>query len=231
MQPPRSRPPRPGAGVTIKHRVKAGETLDSIALEYGHLPDTVWLHADNTALRNEREDCNVLLVGDEVVIPDKDAKKVPASTGATHRYRQLGVPTKFSLHLVEDGEPIAHEAYRLDIDGSSVEGTTDAEGFLEEFVPHEVKQAVLVLGTPPNAREFDVQVGVLDPVEEVTGVQGRLHSLGFDCGEIDGEFGERTRQSLIEFQKYIDHPEPEGVLDEDTRKALDALHEERQGGS
>lgn len=211
-----------------EHQVKTGETLDSIALVYGLLPDTVWLHESNGALRDKRKDGNVLVAGDTVNIPDPQVAPTGGGAGARHRFRRLGVPTKLSLHLVEDGEPVANASYRLEIDGKTLAGITDGEGLLEENVPHDATTAVLKLGEPPDQREFDVQIGALDPVDEATGVQGRLQSLGFDCGGIDGDIGERTRAALVDFQRYINHPDPQGVLDDDTRAALDALHDKRE---
>jgi N-acetylmuramoyl-L-alanine amidase len=55
--------------VAKKHVVREGECLASIAFENGFFPDTIWRHADNSALKERRENPNVLQPGDVLFIP------------------------------------------------------------------------------------------------------------------------------------------------------------------
>jgi peptidoglycan hydrolase-like protein with peptidoglycan-binding domain len=48
---------------------------------------------------------------------------------------------------------------------------------------------------------WSLQIGFLDPIDELSGVQARLNNLGFDSGEVDGLNGPRTRAAVKSFQK------------------------------
>jgi peptidoglycan hydrolase-like protein with peptidoglycan-binding domain len=55
--------------------------------------------------------------------------------------------------------------------------------------------------------------------EQIREAQRHLKEAGFDPGPIDGQFGERTRAALREFQKARGLPQT-GQLDEETRQQL-----------
>lgn len=71
----------------------------------------------------------------------------------------------------------------------------------------------------------------------VEDLQTDLNEIGFQCGAIDGVFGPRTERSLMDFQKAALHTkrskdqiiieaevtfkgEPNGILDDETRKEI-----------
>jgi N-acetylmuramoyl-L-alanine amidase len=59
----------------------------------------------------------------------------------------------------------------------------------------------------------------LDPISEITGVQGRLRSLGYYDGEIDGSFSQDLAGAIESFQAAA-NLDPTGRLDEATRTEL-----------
>jgi peptidoglycan hydrolase-like protein with peptidoglycan-binding domain len=90
-----------------------------------------------------------------------------------------------------------------------------------------VKRAKLSLfltgGAVPD-QVLDLALGQLDPAGTVSGAQERLRRLGYECGDVDGHLGVRTRSALLTFQEQNDL-QATGELDEATTKKLVALFE------
>ena len=63
--------------------------------------------------------------------------------------------------------------------------------------------------------------------DDVTALQGELCRLGFDAGRVDGIFGPRTANALLEFQRSCGMP-GDGVCGPETIRSLDRLG--RQSG-
>ena len=80
---------------------------------------------------------------------------------------------------------------------------------------------MLRVGTEPDVTERELLLGGVDPIDQVSGVQGRLNNLGFDCGKIDGICGEHTRAAIREYQRSRKLAET-GSPDEATRRQLQA---------
>lgn len=202
------------------HEVKAGECMTSIAHLHGFYPDTLWQHADNKALREKRKDPTRLMKGDVVKIPDPKPRTWFASTGGRHTYRLRSIPAKFRMQFrYADGSPRAGEPWKLEFEGKSLSGKLDGEGLLEANVAPEVLDAKLTLGEGDGAQSFDIKIGHLDPAEEVSGIQARLQSLGYDCGGVSGSMDEKTERALKTFQGSSGLEET-GKADEKTVKKL-----------
>ena len=84
--------------------------------------------------------------------------------------------------------------YQIKIDGKAEKGKTDAEGVLKHRIPPNAHRGRLLLnpGTPEE-EEHLLNLGYVDPVEQVTGVQARLRNLGYECGLID-KFADKRRR-------------------------------------
>ncbi|HEX6086368.1 MAG TPA: peptidoglycan-binding domain-containing protein [Thermoanaerobaculia bacterium] len=204
----------------IRHVVVQGEGVDSIAFRYGFFPLTVWESADNAALREKRADRNILLAGDEVVIPDKVVKRVAAATGRRHVFRRRGVPAMFRLQLLAQGVPRAGIAWTLAVDGVEHRGTTDSNGMIEEFVPPNARHGILAIA---GGEPMDLSFGYLDPIDTILGVQQRLDNLGYACAE-SGVLDDATRAALARFRQAAGLAETEGI-DDATRSRLQELHD------
>jgi len=72
--------------------------------------------------------------------------------------------------------------------------------------------------------EYDLELGRLDPVDKISGVQARLNNLGFDCGRVDGVMNTETKEALQAFQVTVGLP-PTGELDSATKAKLYEGHE------
>jgi N-acetylmuramoyl-L-alanine amidase len=210
--------------MTVEHKVKQGDCISSIAEKYGLFWEKVWNHSNNAELKDKRKDPNVLYPGDVVFVPDKEDKEESCSTEQRHRFRAKGVPALVRLVLVDDeSEPRKDEPYILEIDGELYSGTTDNDGKIEHRIRPNAREGKLLFGAE-GEEEYLLQLGNLDPVEEISGVQERLQNLGFDCGKIDGHMGAKTESALRAFQKKY-QLQVTGQPDEATRQKLKGLHE------
>ena len=180
-----------------KYKVKAGDCISSIAAQAGHFWETIWNDPANAKLKQKRSNPNCLLAGDVVTVPSLRDKTETCATDQQHRFLRKGVPTKLALQLLDGDAPRANEEYQLHINGKLIEGMTDGDGKLEEVIPCRAKIAKLVVGED----EFELALGHLDPITEMSGVQGRLTNLGYDCGKINGKLDNETREALLSFQK------------------------------
>jgi N-acetylmuramoyl-L-alanine amidase len=202
-----------------RHKVVDGDCLSSIAYQHGFFPANVWDAPENRELRDGRPEPNVLQAGDVVVIPDRRARSEKCQTDRRHVFRRKGVPERlrFQFHVGE--EPRAGEPYELVVDGEMVasQHSTDGEGRIEHWIrPDARKATVRFLETE---EEYDFALGGLDPLESVKGVKGRLKSLGFFAGAIDGAATDELRIALETYQSARGLART-GEADAPTRAAL-----------
>jgi len=204
------------------YKVKQGDCLSSIALKHGVFWEMVWNHPKNASLKERRKDPNILYPGDIVFIPKKEEKQESGATEKKHRFRRKGIPAKLRLRLLDDDDqPLSSKQYILDIDGKLLSGSTDSKGMLEHSIPPDAKKGRLIL--VENQDEYLLDLGDVDPIDEVSGIQGRLNNLGFNGGPVDGVLGPRTKAAIKEFQRKHKLKET-GEVDEATRKKLIEVH-------
>ena len=203
------------------YTVGKGESATSIAAQNGFFVDTLWNHPQNSALREKRKTPDQLFEGDKIFIPDKQLKQEDGSTGSRHRFKVKGVPAKFQLQLLALGEPRANEDYVLNIDGQLTSGKTDGQGWIKQSIPPDARSGKLLL--QGGKEEIPIQIGALDPVEEVSGVQQRLTNLGFPAGN-SGQLDDQTKAALKRFQAE-QGLQTTGEADDATRAKLKQLHD------
>jgi hypothetical protein len=205
-----------------EHVAQQGECISSIAASYGFSLQRVWKHPNNSRLRELRKNPYVLCPGDVVYVPDKEMRVEDCDTDNRHKFVRKGVPEMLRLVLLDyDGNPRPNINYQLSIDDSIVSGTSDAQGLIECFISPLAKEAKLNL--VDENEEYTLSLGYLDPISEITGVQGRLNNLGFGCGALDGVAGSRTASALQQFQEKHDLT-VSGEIDDQTRQMLDQVH-------
>lgn len=208
----------------IEHVVKAGECLSSIAYQYDLFPETIWNDPANADLKSKRKNPNILLVGDTVIIPDKRSKTVDRRSEARHQFRRKGVPETLYLRLVDEfDEPKATVTYYLFIDGESRQGTTNTDGELKEMIAPDAKKAMLVIQDGEEKSEVVLELGHLDPITEISGIQARLANLEYYHGPIDGIFEPQTRAAIRRFQCYY-NLEATGEADQVTLRKLEKVY-------
>jgi N-acetylmuramoyl-L-alanine amidase len=209
--------------------VKQGDCLSSIAKKYGFTSwKVIYEHAENAGFRNKRPNPNTIFPGDRIFLPSPESKEISGATEALHRFKVHSSMTLLRLVLKDpDGEPFADKRYELIVGNTTHEDVTDSEGKLEQHVPADETQGRLLL-YPEDSNDFtykwNLHIGKLDPLETLTGVQARLHNLGFRCGKIDGILGPLTRGALCAFQKYYGLQET-GAVDDTTLQELLEKHD------
>ena len=67
--------------------------------------------------------------------------------------------------------------------------------------------------------EYSLQLGHLDPIEELTGVQARLKGLGYYRGAVDGAASPELTEAIKKFQAKMGVEET-GEMDGATQSAL-----------
>lgn len=208
------------------HTAAPNDTLFTIALQHGFRNwRAIYDHPSNERLRQLRPDPMVLAPGDTIFVPDKQPSKFNGATGRTHRFR-LAAPKCFVAVCLQDeeGEPYAGCKYELTVNGQTLQGVTSDVGLVSHEVRHDAKEATLTLWTDPHDPdsnlEWTLEIGALDPIDTIAGVQWRLQNLGYLIDEITGAMDDATRTALSAFQRFMGHAHPVGELDEATRQAL-----------
>lgn len=235
--------PNPDLQATVGaggYQIQEGDCLLNIAKRSGHLWQTIWNFPANADLKAKRKDPNILLPGDHLTIPPVAIKQEPRPTEKRHKFVLHGRPAKLRLRvMIEDDDdpapagggsapqqkpepkPRRNQPYKLDIDGKLFTGNTDGDGYLEVPIPPQAAQGKLIIG--PDNMTVKLVLGALDPIETMSGVQGRLNNLGFNAGQITGELNKRTRAALQMFQMQYGL-EATGNLDDATRGQLKSVH-------
>ncbi len=191
----------------MQYVVVQGDCLSSIAYRFGFKWQQLWDDAQNGDLRKRRKDPNILYVGDVVYIPEVTPREETRPTNATHRFQITMELAKVRMRLMYASEPRAGEIWEFLVDGKSVHhGTIDDDGFLEFTIPPDAPGGLLRVGDPEEAEEYQVNLGHLDPIDTIEGIQERLINLGFIVGKVDGVIGDLTRGaiSLFQMQKNLD---------------------------
>lgn len=194
------------------HVVKAGDCFLSIADRYGFFPETLWNHAENRELKQERKDPNVLQVGDVVHVPDLTLNEESKADKKRHRFRRKGVPGKLKIRILDDWEPRKNAKYRLVIDGAIIEGQTDGDGFVEEDLPPDASQGELILDRDDGGTDhYRFNFGTVHPIHTDEGVKHRLQNLGYDIDEMP--------EAITGFQRDQELDET-GAANDETRSKL-----------
>lgn len=189
------------------HLVRQGECLITIARHYGFSDyRAIYDHPRNAAFKETRPDPNLIFPGDRIVIPAREAKTFARVTGQTHDFVVHVDKRKLELRILDDtGAPMANIAYTLIVGGRELEGTTSNQGLIEHEIPVTEREAKLQM----NGTERTLRIGHLNPLRRTkdaggSGVQSRLHNLGYAPGEFDGDLGPRTRAAIQAFQSDHD---------------------------
>ncbi len=85
--------------------VEQGDCLSSIAFERGFLPETIWGHSNNSDLKQQRVNPNVLNAGDSLYIPDLTLKQESGATETRHQFQLKGTPVKLRLRITQPPPP------------------------------------------------------------------------------------------------------------------------------
>jgi len=204
-----------------KHTVKPGEWIKQIALQYGFPNwEKVWDHPTNSTLVSLRKDPSLLHPGDKLTIPEPEEAELSAPSDKKHTFVKAVPKTILKIKVQDDkGDPIADTPWKMTLGEETFEGTSGGDGLVEQEVPTAMGEGILEIDT----HKFPLRIGHLDPIDEVEGVQKRLHNIGYDCGNIDGVVGCKMAQSLKLFQKDNALKES-GKIDQASKDKLKELY-------
>jgi hypothetical protein len=205
------------------HTLQQGDCISSIADQYRHFWQTIWNHPNNQSLRELREDPDQLMPGDEIWVPDLRAGEESAAVDQRHQFRRRGVPAKLRLRFLIKGVPRENDPYRIVIDGGEiVRGNLDGDGMMDVSIPPSAQRAQVFIGEGANEARYEFQLGHIDPLNEISGIQRRLENLGYAC-PTTGELDDRTRGAILAFQKGKGLEET-GEPDDATQSAIRDAH-------
>ena len=190
----------------IRHLVRPGECLVSLAIRYGfRSPDDLLAAPGNAQLGSDRPDPTVLAPGDVVEIPDREPKRVSKLTDHRHRFRATLPALELRLAVQDpSGSPRADVRYRLSVAGETFEGRTGSDGTIRHPIARHAESGTLAVWLPGHEEcepmEWQVALGELDPAGSRRGAQARLAALGLYRGPIDGRRSPRLRAAIHAFQ-------------------------------
>lgn len=214
----------PSADKGQVHVVQPGDSTTGLAYRGGLFWESVWNHSKNSDLKQKREKPNVLAEGDEIFIQDLEKGSESCATETKHRFRRKGIPEKLNVRLTDHRDkPYADKPYTLEIDGTRTEGTLDGDGWLRVSIPPDAKVALLKVGKHGDLVRRTLQLGHLDPIDLLTGVQARLKNLGLYTGLIDGQESDALKRAAARFRAKNKLPESDEINNE-FRDKLKEIH-------
>src|SRR6478609_2960877 len=205
--------------------VQDGQRLADIAYERGFLPETIWMHEENAALRAARHRPEGLMPGDQLFIPARQKKSYECQTGRQHRFVRLGTTLLLRVQLVRYAEPLADVEVSIEPDvGEPIVCRSNAHGFVEAGVQRQARRAELrIEPNTPFERTLHVKLA-LAAWNSVLGAQQRLRNLGYVNVSPTGVVDDATFAAVLGFQDRVGL-ESNGILDLDTKQSLEALHD------
>ncbi len=172
------------------YTVQQGDYISKIAADNGFTDyHTIWDDPNNAALKQTRQNPNILLPGDQVYIPDKVPHQESRSTDQHHTFVVRRQSLKLRL-VLEDlyEQPIAGAACTLVVQGQSYLLTSDGNGMIEQEIPLTAQEGFLMITsdqTPFQNIHIPFKIGYLDPVDQVSGQMARLNNLGYLAGDLE----------------------------------------------
>ncbi|MDQ9092444.1 peptidoglycan-binding protein [Pseudoalteromonas haloplanktis] len=209
-----------------QHTVTQGETLLRIARQYGfRTSKSLYQHPINAEFRALRPDPNLIFPGDIIKIPQKTEKFMPLKIGSKNTFVVRDEKEYFRLKVAyDDGDDITGKRVVLNIGSQTIDTVLQSDGLIEVELNNNDAltgsvDLYLKAGDTTPTKSFAVQIGNLDPIDTLSGVQGRCNMLGFNCGKVDGVMGEKTRIGVKEFQ-YQHELEVDGIPGPKTKAKL-----------
>ncbi|MBI1189090.1 MAG: hypothetical protein GC200_00190 [Tepidisphaera sp.] len=214
-----------------RYLVQQGDHISKIAADHGlRLWQTIWDHPDNAELKAKRGNPNVLLPGDELEVPEREQRVENCATTQRHRFQAKTDGLMLRVKTLDFcNAPVANADATLWVAGDFDHCKTDGEGLLERVLPLDAQEGRLRVQSAAIAGTLDVplDIGHLDPVDEVTGQIGRLNNLGYDAGPVEAPQDDAARlrvKSAIEEFQCDQGLKVDGICGPNTQKKLKEAH-------
>ncbi|MGN6370187.1 MAG: peptidoglycan-binding domain-containing protein [Phycisphaerae bacterium] len=234
-----------------EYTVGAGESVLSIAAARGLPWKKVWNDGSNSALKQKREDPDILMAFDKLSLPDLEIKEESRATEAQHRFEKKADRAKCVIVLrrvstkkgfvenatadlwnYQDSDPAppedeaaANVPYHFYADGVLVaQGSTDGSGKLTVKLSPTAQDGRLILNRGTKQETvMDLGFREMDPLKEVPGVCKRLYNLGFPCPTDATEVTVEVQMAIQAFQQKYKLT-VNGKADDATRNKLKEVY-------
>src|ERR1700676_4180687 len=208
--------------------VRQGDHLAKIANAFGFSDyHTIWNDPNNAALKQQRQNPNVLFPGDSLFIPDRQLREDSCKTDKKHKFVLKTSGLKLRLILVDQYErPIANAPCVLTLGSNSSNLTTDGIGKIEQNLQPSERNATLVIQdaqTPFRYIQLAIQIGDLDPADEVSGQTARLNNLGYFAGDVK-QPDQKAFESAVEEFQCDQGLKVDGICGPNTQASLKRVH-------
>jgi hypothetical protein len=157
------------------HRAAQGECLSTIAARHGFSRwQALFDHPDNAALKAQRKSPNLLLPGDEIVVPDRDVKELECASGKVHRFKVKSPRSQVRIVLrAHDGTPHAGARWIVEVDDEEIKGETADDGLIEADVPLSATRCLVSAWYAPSSVETtDEDLGLDEPADPAASADG-----------------------------------------------------------
>jgi len=170
-----------------EHVVIEGERMSTIAFLEGVDAQATWDDQKNAALKKKREDPEILMPGDKVVVR-KQADQHDGKPEAGNDHDEAAVLSELKLHFFLAGKPLASKLLMMTIAQTPpaakgyptvVPLTTQPDGSLRFHLHPLVTECTFKFLDP--VFEIRLLVGHLHPIDAGGGVEQRLNNLGYHC--------------------------------------------------
>ena len=217
----------------VQYVVQQGDCLNSIAQDFGFSGyEQIYLDPANAAFRQNRPNPNIICPGDVLYIPDLKEQEVQCATEKRHRFILSKEKVYLRLCLQDDlHRPFGNTTFRMRVEAEHFSGKTNSEGMLQKEIPADaVDGEITIFPLSGDAADegytFTLKLGHLDPIDEASGVNGRLMNLGFgppDTAAADWSEDDQV-EALKAFQNRFGLP-ISALADDATRQKLQMLHD------
>lgn len=176
----------------MKHKIKQGECLNTLAQKYNFSSWSVIYDApENEKFRELRPNPNCIFPGDEVFIPEKIGYRKQSKTNTKKTFVITRAKAFISLRLIDrklaplSDIPYDIAFYAKDAEESMLElkdQTTNSDGYIEAKIPRNAVIAKVLYQPYPQRpslkRKMTLKLSELDPVTEESGKRERMKQLG-----------------------------------------------------
>ena len=213
------------------YRVQQGDCLSSIAKAFKFADyDTIYQRPENADFRQKRPNPNIIFPGDLLFIPDRETQEFAKPTEKRHPFTLKRPVVKLRLCLKDDlQQPYQQTKYHLRVGSDTWDDSTDGDGLLEQTIPADATDGEITIYPSGNTTDpgytFTLQLGAMDPVTELSGVDARLINLGFAPNSEENTLSDDDRkEALKSFQNHF-QLNATGELSDETRNKLQELHD------
>jgi hypothetical protein len=219
------------------YTVRQGDHVTRIAISCGFTDwSPVWKAPENAELRSKRASPDVLMPGDSLYVPDLQTKELSAATDQSHEYILVQKPLNLRIKILDRfNDCLSNTDCNFRVGGDSKNMSTDSagglkypltlqqrragDGNLQLQEPLVVKQQNLV-----RTLQIPLQLGQIDPVDEVSGQLKRLKNLGYYSAVNGDDPDAKLFQAAIEEFQCENNLTVDGICGPQTQAKLKAVY-------